>query len=108
MIYTFQSFTPTRWLAPEVRNIAMAHGESYTSRLTRESQSWSLGILLWEIVSFGATPYTQYHTTHEFISAVTSATDCFPPQRLEYVDDELWLLMYCINIYSLFHFIGTC
>jgi hypothetical protein len=94
-----------RWHAPEVLNTT--YGQSYSSKLTGESQSWSLGVLLWEIASFGATPYSQYQTTHEFVEAITAATHSFPPERLSHVDNELWLARIDCTL-SVFLFTGRC
>ena len=46
---TFQGRVPYKWLSPE----ALLWGQ-YSSK----SDVWSFGILLWEVATFGGTPYS--------------------------------------------------
>ncbi|CAI4227095.1 unnamed protein product [Auanema sp. JU1783] len=57
---------PLRWMSPE-------HFRS-DRKPAKESQIWSLGVLLWEIISLGATPYANVRTSREIIDSLRDET----------------------------------
>ena len=48
--YSISDGAPVRWLAPEVL---------ITRQVTSKSDVWSFGVLMWEIFSLGALPYSE-------------------------------------------------
>uniref|UniRef100_A0A0N4ZIK1 receptor protein-tyrosine kinase n=1 Tax=Parastrongyloides trichosuri TaxID=131310 RepID=A0A0N4ZIK1_PARTI len=70
-------FLPLRWLAPE------AAKDGYFSN---KSDLWSFGILLWEILTLGQTPYGK-RKNYEVISYVNSGG---LPDKPEYCPDEIY------------------
>lgn len=60
---------PIRWMAPE---------SLYDNIFSSKTDVWSFGILLWEIVTLGSTPYPGL-----------SAGEVFPLQIFSYIDLNL-------------------
>lgn len=71
---------PIRWMAPESLNDQM---------FTKKTDVWSYGVLLWEIVTLGATPYPGM-TVREVIQDVTIGKWLQKPFHCK---QELYLLM---------------
>lgn len=72
---------PVRWMAPEVL---------HKNRFTTKSDVFSFGILMWEIVTLGSTPY-RHLKTEQVIEAV--ARDGERPSKPEYCHSELYTIM---------------
>lgn len=72
---------PVRWMAPEV-----LLSNSFTSK----SDVFSFGILMWEIITLGSTPYTHLKT-EQVIDRVARGGE--RPERPEYCHPELYSIM---------------
>lgn len=72
---------PVRWMAPEVL---------LNNKFTTESDVYSFGILMWEIVTLGSTPYIKLET-EEVIKEV--ARDGKRPDKPEYCHLQLFEIM---------------
>ncbi|XP_072034064.1 uncharacterized protein [Amphiura filiformis] len=71
---------PTRWLSIE----------SMTKKMySTKSDVWSFGILLWEIVTFGGTPYSDMETKH----LAYQLTDGYRMPKPENCEDDMYQLM---------------
>lgn len=71
---------PIRWMSPE----ALAH-----SLFSIKSDVWSFGILLWEIVTLGSTPYAGMGA-HEVVNYIRQGNICCQPKHCQ---SELYELM---------------
>lgn len=72
---------PVRWMAPEVL---------LNNKFTTESDVYSFGILMWEIVTLGSTPY-KHLQTEQVIEKV--ARDGERPEKPEYCHSQLFEIM---------------
>lgn len=75
------SKVPVRWMAPEVL---------LNNKFTIESDVYSFGILMWEIVTLGSTPY-KHLQTEEVIEKV--ARDGERPEKPKYCHSQLFEIM---------------
>ena len=66
-----KSIIPLRWLAPETL---------HDSQYSMFSDIWSYGVLLWEVFSFGAVPYTGLNDA-EVIEAILSGQVMTRPEH---------------------------
>ena len=71
---------PVRWMAPEALK-----DNIYTSA----SDAWSYGIVLWEMMTYGAYPY-QGQSNDEVVKRVI---ECIPMDRPDDTPDALWNVM---------------
>lgn len=77
---TKKAALPVRWLPPE----SLVYG-----KFTSHSDVWSYGVVLWEIFSYGITPWFQY-SNMEVLQQVTAGAVM---QQPEMCTDELYELM---------------
>uniref|UniRef100_A0A7E4UTB0 Protein kinase domain-containing protein n=1 Tax=Panagrellus redivivus TaxID=6233 RepID=A0A7E4UTB0_PANRE len=73
--------TKQRWQAPEY------HVRECADPTCGQSNIWSLGVLIWEIMSLGGTPFAQYSTQEAFLSRIREKRAKLLP--LEYCSAEL-------------------
>ncbi|XP_065214442.1 fibroblast growth factor receptor homolog 1-like [Planococcus citri] len=73
---------PVKWMAPE----ALGHGYYST-----QSDVWSYGILLWEILTLGATPYPSFSGLGKLLPALQSGYRMEKPPNCS---DELYSLIH--------------
>ncbi|XP_020617104.1 tyrosine-protein kinase receptor Tie-1-like [Orbicella faveolata] len=71
---------PVKWMSPEA-----IHDQMFTT----ESDVWAFGILLWEILTIGGTPYPTI-SNHELLGALKSGYRMEKPQMCS---DEMYELM---------------
>ena len=86
-IYKSSSETqiPIRWSAPEV----LSHGIYGT-----KSDSWSFGIVLWELFSFGAIPYGSSMSNQQVEEEVLKGTRLSKPSK-ECPESIYQLMLHC-------------
>ncbi|XP_061731954.1 serine/threonine-protein kinase LMTK1 isoform X2 [Nerophis ophidion] len=53
-----QTFVPLRWIAPEL--VDEVHGNLLVAEQTQQSNIWSLGVTIWELLELGNQPYSHY------------------------------------------------
>ncbi|XP_062252184.1 tyrosine-protein kinase receptor Tie-1 isoform X3 [Platichthys flesus] len=80
VVFVFQGRLPVRWMAIESLNYSV-----YTTK----SDVWSFGVLLWEIVSLGGTPYCGM-TCAELYEKLPQG---FRMEKPKNCDDEIYELM---------------
>jgi serine/threonine protein kinase len=72
---------PVRWSPPEVMR---------SRRFTFSSDIWSLGVVLWEILSLGAVPYEELKSNEAVMAAVFTNGERLPiPTACQYIDVTL-------------------
>lgn len=77
--FTTGHLVPVKWMAPE----------ALAGKFTSKSDVFSLGILMWEIVTLGATPY-EYMTSEEVMQRVKSGGRL---ERPAHCKDEFYNIM---------------
>jgi len=91
---TVSSGFPVRWMAPEVLK---------TRQVTKKSDIWSFGVLMWEIFSLGAVPYPEVSQIDmQFVSDLSSGrrqlgTALYRVERLQERLDNIRLAALSIN-----------
>ncbi|XP_014667023.1 PREDICTED: proto-oncogene tyrosine-protein kinase receptor Ret-like [Priapulus caudatus] len=75
---------PVRWMAPE---------SLQSNTYTVESDVWSYGVLVWELLTLGATPYPECQTAAEAIAAISNGELMERPPGC--VDDVYALMRAC-------------
>ncbi|XP_076459649.1 uncharacterized protein LOC143292879 [Babylonia areolata] len=85
---------PIRWMAPET--LKQENGSWTLNGFSKQSDIWSLGIVLWEIVTMGEQPYGVL-TDEEVLQKVVVERDIHlqEPQRLMPHKNRLYELMQC-------------
>jgi len=74
---------PIRWMAPE---------SLYDNIYTTKTDVWSFGVLLWEIVTLGSTPYPGMSGSE----VMKRVKEGFRPEKPEHCDREIYNMMfYC-------------
>ncbi|XP_065209781.1 plexin-A3-like [Planococcus citri] len=63
---------PVKWMAPE----ALTH-----RRYTTQSDVWSYGILLWEMMTFGAVPYSSYNDVDKLLIDIEEGYRMMKPKN---------------------------
>ncbi|XP_054621014.1 serine/threonine-protein kinase LMTK1 isoform X2 [Dunckerocampus dactyliophorus] len=53
-----QTYVPLRWIAPEL--VDEVHGNLLVAEQTQQSNIWSLGVTIWELLELGNQPYSHY------------------------------------------------
>ncbi|XP_065209510.1 plexin-A4-like [Planococcus citri] len=79
---------PVKWMAPET----LTH-----RRHSTQSDVWSYGILLWEIVTFGAVPYATYDDAEKLLQDIGSGYRMKKPE-------DCSMDMYCLMVKCWDHF----
>ena len=83
MALNLQGRLPIRWMAPE---------SLFDNIFTTKTDVWSFGILLWEIVTLGSTPYPGMPATE----VMRKIKEGHRPERPEHCGRELYNVMfYC-------------
>ncbi|XP_070550560.1 tyrosine kinase receptor Cad96Ca-like [Ptychodera flava] len=80
MRFMFQMRLPVRWMAPEAL---------WSSEFSVESDIWSFGVVVWEIVTLGNTPYPGM-SAKEVIEYLKQGSRMVRPN---YCNEDLYLLM---------------
>ncbi|XP_077406645.1 serine/threonine-protein kinase LMTK1 isoform X2 [Vanacampus margaritifer] len=58
MVTPEQTYVPLRWIAPEL--VDDVHGKLLVAKQTQQSNIWSLGVTIWELLELGTQPYSHY------------------------------------------------
>ncbi|XP_077358422.1 serine/threonine-protein kinase LMTK1 isoform X2 [Festucalex cinctus] len=58
MVTPEQTYVPLRWIAPEL--VDDVHGNLLVAKQTQQSNIWSLGVSIWELLELGTQPYSHY------------------------------------------------
>jgi len=69
----FQGALPIRWMAPESLELSV---------FTNKSDVWSFGILMWEIITLGSTPYPKLGA-REVVQGVRSGLRLHRPSHVK-------------------------
>ncbi|XP_077595076.1 serine/threonine-protein kinase LMTK1 isoform X1 [Stigmatopora nigra] len=58
LVTSDQTYVPVRWIAPEL--VGEMHGNLLVTKQTQQSNIWSLGVTVWELLELGKQPYSHY------------------------------------------------
>nr|XP_061807790.1 serine/threonine-protein kinase LMTK1-like [Nerophis lumbriciformis] len=58
LVTSDQTYVPLRWIAPEL--VDEVRGNLLVAKQTQQSNIWSLGVTVWELLELGKQPYSHY------------------------------------------------
>ncbi|KAL5018935.1 hypothetical protein ScPMuIL_004657 [Solemya velum] len=83
---TGQDLLPIRWMAPE--SLTMKSDVWSVVHLSKESNIWSFGVVLWEIAEFGALPYKNLTDETVLQDVINQKSTQLPPPTLPVLQRE--------------------
>uniref|UniRef100_A0A8D3AJZ4 non-specific serine/threonine protein kinase n=1 Tax=Scophthalmus maximus TaxID=52904 RepID=A0A8D3AJZ4_SCOMX len=90
-----QMHVPLRWIAPEL--VDEVHGNLLVADHTRQSNIWSLGVTVWELLELGTQPYRHYSDRQVLAYAVREQQLRLPRPLLNVPLAERWyeVMQFC-------------
>ncbi|XP_034426062.1 serine/threonine-protein kinase LMTK1 isoform X2 [Hippoglossus hippoglossus] len=90
-----QMFVPLRWIAPEL--VDEVHGNLLVADNTQQSNIWSLGVTIWELLELGNQPYRHYSDRQVLTYAVREQQLRLPKPLLPVPLAERWfeVMQFC-------------
>nr|XP_019961083.1 PREDICTED: serine/threonine-protein kinase LMTK1-like isoform X1 [Paralichthys olivaceus] len=90
-----QMYVPLRWIAPEL--VDEVHGNVLVADNTQQSNIWSLGVTIWELLELGNQPYRHYSDRQVLTYAVREQQLRLPKPLLKVPLAERWyeVMQFC-------------
>uniref|UniRef100_A0A4W5JRY6 non-specific serine/threonine protein kinase n=1 Tax=Hucho hucho TaxID=62062 RepID=A0A4W5JRY6_9TELE len=90
-----QMYVPLRWIAPEL--IDEVHGNLLVVDQSKQSNVWSLGVTIWEVLELGNQPYRHYSDRQVLTYAVREQQLRLPKPLLKIPLAERWyeVMQFC-------------